>query len=142
MVSTPKKKQSNRRLLSQLDVFDQDIILGNSASDRQENTLVKEATGDGEFTVGNLENKLTATENMVNMKTLESYVNGRIDREMGNTVDTVGNKIENTILTAIDSIITPEIELAIKAINASSGRDAASVMASSECGEHIRISAP
>ena len=29
MVSTRKKKQSNRRLLSQLDDFDQDMIIGN-----------------------------------------------------------------------------------------------------------------
>ena len=33
MVSTRKKRQSNRRLLSQLDDFDQDIIIGNAANE-------------------------------------------------------------------------------------------------------------
>ena len=61
---------------------------------------------------------------------------------MGNIVDTVEDKIQNAILTAIDSNITPRIELAIKSINASSGRDATSVIANSERGEHIEISAP
>ena len=64
-----------------------------------------------------------------------------IDREMGNIVNIVENGIENAILAAIDSIITPKIELAIRSINASSGRDATSVIAYSERGEHIGISA-
>ena len=34
MVSTRTKRQSNRRLLSQLDDFDQDMIVGNAASER------------------------------------------------------------------------------------------------------------
>ena len=42
MVSTRKKKQSNRRLLSQLDDFDRDVIIGNAVSERQENIVVNE----------------------------------------------------------------------------------------------------
>ena len=45
-------------------------------------------------------------------------------------------------MTAIDSIVAPEIELAIRSINESSGRDATSVTANSERGEHIGITAP
>ena len=33
------KKQSNRRLLGQSDDFDQDIMIGNAASERQENVV-------------------------------------------------------------------------------------------------------
>ena len=61
---------------------------------------------------------------------------------MGNIVDKFEDRIQNAILTAIDTIITPKIELAIRSINASSGRDATSVMASSERGEQIGITAP
>ena len=52
MVSTRKKRQSKRRLLSQLDDFDQDMIIGNAASERQKNTVVNEGTNDWDFTVG------------------------------------------------------------------------------------------
>ena len=52
MVSTRKKRQSNRRLLSQLDDFDQDMIIGNAVSERQENVVVNEGTNDRNFTVG------------------------------------------------------------------------------------------
>ena len=40
---------------------------------------------------------------------------------MSNIVDTVDDRIENAILTAIDSIVAPKIELAIRSMNTSSG---------------------
>ena len=46
MVSTREKRQSNKRLLSQLDDFDQDMIIGNTASVRQENVTANEGTND------------------------------------------------------------------------------------------------
>ena len=52
MVSSRKKRQSNRRLLSQLDNFDQNIIIGNTVSDWKENNTVNQGTADQEFTVG------------------------------------------------------------------------------------------
>ena len=121
MVSTRKKRQSNRRLLSQLDDFDQDIIIGNTVSDRQESATVNEGTGDQKFTVVNHDNNLTANENMVNVKTLERCFNEKIDWELSNIVDTVEDRIENKSLTAFGSIVAPEIELVIRSKNASAG---------------------
>ena len=46
MVSTRKKRQSSRRLLSQLDDFDQDITIGNTNSNKQENAAINLDTGD------------------------------------------------------------------------------------------------
>ena len=60
---------------------------------------------------------------------------------MNNIVDTVEDRIQNAILTAIDSIVAPKIELAIRSIIASSGRDATSVAANSKCREHIWFNA-
>ena len=124
MVSTWKKGQSYRRLLSQLDDFDQDIIIGNTAGESQENTIVNEGTGDRDFSVGTSGNNLMTNENTVNVKTLERCFNEMIDREMTKIVDRVEDRIQNPILTTIDSIVAPKIELAIRSINASSGRDA------------------
>ena len=135
----PQKRQSNRRLLSQLDEFDQDIIIGNTANERQENTIVNEKAGDWDFTFGTFGNNLMTNENTVNAKTLERCFNERIDREVSKIVDTVENRIENAILTAIDSIIAPKIELAISSINASTGRDATRVTANSERGDILGL---
>ena len=46
MVSTRKERQSNVRLLSQLDEFDQNAIIGNALNDRQEITTIKEGTAE------------------------------------------------------------------------------------------------
>ena len=73
--------------------------------------------------------------------TLERCFNERIDREMSNIVDTVEHRIQNAILTAIENIVAPKIELAIRSINASSGRDVTSVTANSERGERVGINA-
>ena len=49
---------------------------------------------------------------------------------MENIVETVEDRIQSAILTAIDNIVGPKIELAIRSINASSERDVASMSAS------------
>ena len=141
MVSARKKRQSNRRLLSQLDDFDQDMIIGNAASERHENTVVKESTDDRDFTVGTSNNDSVVNGNAMSVKTLERCFNERIDREMSNIVDTVEDRIQNAILTAIENIVAPKIELAIRSINASSGQDATSVSANSERRERVGINA-
>ena len=103
--------------------------------------MVNEGTNNRDFTVGTPSNNTAINESTVNMKTLERCFNERIDREMTNIVDTVEDRVQNAILTAIDNIIAPKIELAIRSINASSGRDVTGVAANSERGEHVGINA-
>ena len=141
MVSTRQKRQSNKRLLSQLDDFDQDMIIGNTVSQSQENAVVNEGTNDRDFTVGTSNNDSVINGNAMSMKTLERCFNEMIDREMNNIVDTVEDRIQNAILTAIENIFAPKIELAIRSINASSGRDSTSVSANSERKERVGINA-
>ena len=142
MVSTRKKRQSNKRLLSQLDDFDRDMIIGNAAvSERLENAVVNEGTGDQDLTVGTSNNDSVVNENAMTVKTLERCFNERIDREMSNIVDTVEDRIQNAILTAIENIVAPKIELAIRSSNASSGRDATSVSVNSERRERAGVNA-
>ena len=61
--------------------------------------------------------------------------------EINNIVETVEDRIQNAILTAIDNIVAPKIELAIRSLNESSGRDVTSVSANSERREHAGINA-
>ena len=71
MVSTRTKRQSNRSLLSQLDEFDQDILISNIISDRQENATVNESTVNRDSTVNKSGSNSVANENLVNVKTSE-----------------------------------------------------------------------
>ena len=75
MVSTRKKRQSNRRFLSQLDDFDQEMVFGNAASERHEIFVVNECTKDRDITVGTCSNNTAINESMVNVKTLERCFN-------------------------------------------------------------------
>ena len=102
MVSTRKKRQSNKKLLSQLDDFDQDMIIGNAARERQENVVVNEGTNDQAFTVGTSNVSSIVDENALNVRTLERCFNERIDREMNNIVETVENMSQ---ATACDGMI-------------------------------------
>ena len=54
------------------------------------------------------------------MKTLRSCFNEKIDTETSNIVDTVEDRIQNATLTAVDNIVAPKIELAIRSVYASS----------------------
>ena len=137
MVSTRKKRQSNKKLLSQLEEFDQDTIIGNAASERQENVVVNEGTNHRDFTVSNSSNSTAVNESAMNVKTWERCFNERIDREKSNIVDTVEDRIQNAILTAIEKVVAPKIELAIRSINASSTQDVTSASATSEHREYI-----
>ena len=131
MVSTREKRQSNRRLLIQLDDIDHDLIIGKTTSERQENTMVSEGTNDRDFIVGTSSNNMAINESTVNVNTLERCFIERINRKMSTIVDTVEERIQITILTAIDNIAAPKIELAIRSINSSPGRDVTSVTANS-----------
>ena len=118
------------------------MAIGNAVSERQENTVVNEGTNDQDFTVGTSSNDPEVNANAMSVKTSEKCFNERIDREMNNIVDTFEDRIHNAILTAFDNIVTPKIELAIRSINSSSGRDVTSVSANSERRKHVVINAP
>ena len=93
MVSTCKKRQSNKRLLSQLDDFDQDMVIGTAARERQENIVVSESTNGQDFTAGTSSSNMAVNESTVDVKTLERCFIERIDREMNNIVNTVEDRI-------------------------------------------------
>ena len=68
MVSTRKKRQSSRRLLSQLDDFNQDFNIGNIMSERQEIAPVDEGTVDQDVTVVSSDSNPAVNKDLVNVK--------------------------------------------------------------------------
>ena len=117
------------------------MIIGNAVSERQEHTVVNEGTNDRDFTAGTSSINSVVNGNAMSVKILERCFKERIDRAMSNIIDTVEDRIQNAILTASDNIVAPKIELAIRSINAYSGRDVTSVSANSERREHAGINA-
>ena len=114
------------------------LSVGLPAVGNEELQLMK-GTVDQELTINNTGINLIANENFVNVQTLERCFREMFDREMGNIVDTVEVRIQNAILTASDNIVTPRIELALRSVNASSGRDTTIVTDNSEPEERVII---
>ena len=102
--------------------------------------MVNKGTEDRNLTIGAPSNNIANNEITVNVKTLEKRFNERTDKEMSNIFDKIEDRIQNAILTAIDNIVAPKIELAIRSKIASSGRDATNLTANSERGEQVGIS--
>ena len=63
-----------------MDDFDQDMVIGNAASERQENVVVNEGTNDRDVTVGTSSNDIAINEITVNVKTLERCFNEELTR--------------------------------------------------------------
>ena len=80
----------------------------NTITDRQENATFNESTSDQKFTVKYSVSNSAANENLVIVMTLERCSKERVEKEKGNNVDTVEDKIQNANLTALDRIFTPE----------------------------------
>ena len=86
--------------------------------------------------IGNNSDGIPATnENTLCVQTLERCLTEKIDREKGNFVDTVEDRIQNMILTTIDNFNTPRIKLAVRSMGASSERDAASTRQGQNLGK-------
>ena len=134
--------QQQRRSLSQLDDFDQDVILGNAVSIGRQNLAVNSGAADREFTVNNIVSNPTTKYNKVNNQTLQRCLNYGVVRQPGKIVETVGDRTQSAILIAIDDIFYSEIELAFTLMNASSGEDVACITANSKRWEDFGITAP
>ena len=65
----------------------------------------------------------------------------RLTSEWVTLLRTITERNQKENFTAVGTFIPPRIELAIGSMNTSSGRDAASVAASLECGERIGVAA-
>ena len=96
-----KKGQQNKKLLSQLDNCDQDVITGNKADDGNQNVLANGSPVNREFTVNSNDCLSTMNENAVNMKALENCFNAIIEEEVSSFVKAVEKIIENEILTIL-----------------------------------------
>ena len=75
MISTRKKKQSYRKLLSRLDEFDQDAMHGDVAKIGKQNVIINDGTVGRELTAKNSGNTSIANKNTVNVQILERCFN-------------------------------------------------------------------
>ena len=82
MLSSWKKQQQNRRIFSQLDYSEQDVIIGYAVSGQRKNVEAISHPADHEFSKNYTVVNVLSDENKVDIRALEKYLTGRIDKKM------------------------------------------------------------
>ena len=120
MVSSRKKKQQNKRLFSKLGEADTDFIIGHSnhglQTENRGNMVNVNTSSD------NTNNPTQVNHSQVDVHTLEDYIVSKVQSEVDNVITTIETRVQDALLTAIENLVIPRVELALKSANASSGR--------------------
>ena len=116
MVSTRKKKNQQKRQLSQLDQTLNDFVVGNSV-----NVNVSESENLEQQTNGQ-PNDFEIVDNSARQnQVIESNIDDQITRAVSSAVMTVENRMHDAILTAIGNVVITRVEMAVKSITGLTG---------------------
>ena len=114
LVSTRKKKNQQRRQLSQLEETLNDFVIGNSV-----NVNVSESVNLDQQTNGQPNGFERTNKSDRQNQVLENNTDNQITRAVGSAVMTVKNRMHDAILTAIDKVVISRVERAVKVITSS-----------------------
>ena len=116
MVCTCRNRQLSRRLLSQIDEFADSFVTNQDNCDTQtENrTITKNQI------VASNGHKLLVNGSQVDVQTLERSSTDEVRCEVDNALSTVHTGVHDAILSAMDSLVNPREEFAMKTIKTSS----------------------
>ena len=114
MVPTRKKKSQQKRQFSQLDETFNDLAIGNSVNVNVWDSEILEQQTDGQCNDSERVNN-SLCQNQV----MENKIGNQITREVSSAVMTVENRLHDAILTAIDNVVIPRVEMAVKSTTSS-----------------------
>ena len=120
MVSTKKKKQQNKRRFSQLIERDTDFMIGQSNQDEQVegiDNLICSGTSSNDAS-----NPTQINYPQVDVQTAEESIVSKVGSEVDNVVTSVETRVQDAVVTAIENLVIPRVELAMKSANAYSER--------------------
>ena len=126
MVFIRKKRQQNKRLLRQLIDSDTEFMIGQNSHETQPGyggNTVNEST-----TLNNVKNLIQVNSSQVDVHTLENNLVNKIRSEVDKVMTSVETRVQDVVLTAIENLVISRVELAMKSVNASSGRGAFNIV--------------
>ena len=119
-LSTRKEKQEIKRLLSQLIERDTESMVGQSNQDdkteSRDNVICRVTSWE------NISNPTLGNYPQVDVHTLEENIVGKVRSEVDNVITSVETRVQDVVLTAIEDLVIPRVELAMKSANAPSRR--------------------
>ena len=119
MVSTGKNKQQNKRLFSPLSERDTDSMIGQNNQDEQiksrYNMICRGISSD------NIGNRTQVNYPQKDVHTPEENFVRKVRSEVDVAMTSVETRIQDAVLTEIENLVNPRMELAMKSANAPSG---------------------
>ena len=113
------KKHQNKKLISQLKSLN-DFVNGNNANaEAAENEAVETETG---YFVGNFERLTVGENNTSHDEVVERKISDRSGKVINSVVKAVEIRVHEAIWTAMDNIVIPRVEMAVRSITGSSER--------------------
>ena len=112
MVFTGKKKQQNRELFSQLDESDTDSTIGQNNRETQGGCTTN-LVDIGNSSI-NMEGPIQVNSPQMDIHKLEENIVSKVRNEVDNVMMTVGARFQDALLTAIENLVIPRVELAMK----------------------------
>ena len=73
-------------------------------------------------TLNNENNSFQVNGSQVDIHTLERNIANKVRSEVDNVMISVKSTVQDAVLTAIENLVIPRVELAMKSVTASSGR--------------------
>ena len=115
MVSTRKKRWQNKRLFSQLSDRDTDIMIGQNNQNKQvecrEDVICRGTS------LGKVHNPTQVNYPQVDVHTLEEKIVNKVRSEVDFFLASVETGVQDAVLTAIEKLVIPRVELAVKTTN-------------------------
>ena len=120
MLLTRKKKQQNKRLFSKLHDSDADFLIG------QNNREVQALSGtnmvDKTKSSSNINCSFQVNSPQVRMQILEENFVSEVRSELDSVMTTFETIVQDAVLTSMENMMIPRLELLMKSANAPSGR--------------------
>ena len=126
MLSTRKKKHQHETQLSQRNKTSNDFVVGN---DTHASAIGNETLAPRTNSLPKSFERVTFDDNSICQdQFIENNIDDRITEVVDNVVKTVENRMHDAILTAMDNVIIPLNEMAVKLIKESSRQGPSSVV--------------
>ena len=119
-VSTRKKKQENKRVLSQLSESDAEFLI--RQTNREAQTENRSNVADGDISLNNANSLTQISGSQVDLYTLYKNIANKVRSEVDSVMTVVETRVQDAVLTAVENLPIPGVELAMKSVYASSER--------------------
>ena len=120
MVSIWKNKQQNKRFFIQLEISDADFLIGQNKHEAQAgsktNVLCIRSPS------SNMKCPIQLNNLQADIHTIEENVIGKVRSEVDNVMTTDETRVQDAVLTAIETLLIPRVEMAKKSAHAAPGR--------------------